>query len=188
MIDLMSQYLIALTLTIFFLLVVSTLALFVLPTPIANRASTRITLTLRLSRASANYLLRYQLSLAKGVRKLSSDDRTDRIRAVISANRFCRTDLDIELLDLDEKHCTMVVYTHCKLHGLLSVFGLFTDFGRSRDACQLIGEIMHQYVIDRSAVRAGRLRPVRKAKEMSLACCGTLVYGELIPKSAAYPN
>lgn len=61
----------------------------------ANQSSSRLTFTLRLSRATANYVLRHQLHLAKSLYQLSSDDRTDRIRAVVSDSSYCRTDLDV---------------------------------------------------------------------------------------------
>jgi|GEM_PF-2261674 len=149
----------------------------------ANQSSSRLTFTLRLSRATANYVLRHQLHLAKSLYQLSSDDRTDRIRAVVSDSSYCRTDLDVELLDLDDSHCTMVVYASSRPNGVIDGFCIFTDFGKSKAVCQMVKSLMDQYVIDKSMVK---LRNSRKVREFTFAYRDSLVYRDLVPKGTAY--
>jgi hypothetical protein len=145
----------------------------------------RVILTLRLSRAAAGYVLRYHLRQIDRLHQLSADKRTGRITAVVFVSGFCRTDLVVELLDLNEQHCTMVVHAFSRPVGVIERLGLFADLGKSRALCQLVKSQMQEYVIDKSEVG---LRTVRKVREITFDNHDLLVYRNLVPKGTAYTN
>lgn len=152
---------------------------------LSSQSRARVTLTLRLSRATAGYVLRYQLRQLNGLQQLYADARTGRITAFFSLCGFCLTDLDVELLDLDEHHCTMVIHAFSKPIGVMARLGLLADLGKSRALCQLVKSLMAEYVIDKSEVS---VRTARKVREIHIIDHDLLIYGNLVPKGTAYTN